>query len=220
VTLSTLRILNAEQQVIQQGSKFRFCLLTLYSPLQCLIACLNKLCIHLLICLRVVQNNHFFLGTHIPYDEAGETGVICNKDLPGLICYASNQTDGSCLDYEIRVFCDECSSTTAPTTKAPNLCKPRWLDWVNTMTPNGDMNYVEHEFMTLAKQQELCFDGKINRIECETTNGISHFSSGEKLTCDILSGLTCRNSDNYPVPCNDYKVRYFCDCEGKTFMCS
>ncbi|WAR09835.1 CRAM-like protein [Mya arenaria] len=152
-------------------------------------------------------------GTHIPYDQTGENGVICNNDLKGLLCYAKNQTDGSCLDYEIRVFCDECASTPAVTTAAPKTCNPRWLPWINTMTPTNEMSYVEHEFMSLQKQQELCFDGKITRIECQTIYGVSFHSAGTiGSTCEILSGLTCKNSDNYPVPCDDYQVRYYCDC--------
>ncbi|WAR09825.1 MFGM-like protein [Mya arenaria] len=152
-------------------------------------------------------------GTHIPFDQTGENGVICNNDLQGLLCYAKNQTDGSCLDYEIRVFCDECASTPAVTTAAPKTCNPRWLPWINNMTPTTDMSYVEHEFMSLQKQQELCFDGKITRIECQTIYGVSFHSAGTVgSTCEILSGLTCKNSDNYPVPCDDYQVRYYCDC--------
>ncbi|WAQ93441.1 EDIL3-like protein [Mya arenaria] len=152
-------------------------------------------------------------GTHIPYDQTGENGVICNNDLKGLLCYAKNQTDGSCLDYEIRVFCDECASTPAVTTPAPMTCNPRWLPWINHMTPTNELSYVEHEFMSLQKQQELCFDGKITRIECQTIYGVSFHSAGSiGSTCEILSGLTCKNSDNYPVPCDDFQVRYYCDC--------
>ncbi|WAR14241.1 HMCT-like protein [Mya arenaria] len=152
-------------------------------------------------------------GTHIPYDQTGENGVICNNDLKGLLCYAKNQSDSSCLDYEIRVFCDECASTPAVTTPAPKTCNPRWLPWINNMTPTNEMSYVEHEFMSLQKQQELCFDGKITRFECQTIYGVSFHSAGTVgSTCEILSGLTCKNSDNYPVPCDDFQVRYYCDC--------
>lgn len=160
------------------------------------------------------------VGTHIPYDQAGEKNVVCNNEIKGLVCFAQNQTDGSCMDYEIRVFCDECASTTVnpllTTTPQPSTCKPRWLPWINSMTPTSDMSYVEHEFMSLDKQKELCSDGRITRIECETTSGIPFYSAGAVgTTCDITSGFTCRNDENYPIPCEDYKVRYFCECERK-----
>ncbi|XP_052248669.1 mucin-5AC-like isoform X9 [Dreissena polymorpha] len=152
-------------------------------------------------------------GTHIQYDQAGESGLICNNELKGLLCYAKNQTDGSCLDYEIRMFCDECSSPTTPRV-TPEVCSPKWLPWINKMIPTTDMNYVEHEFMTVAKQRELCPNGKLTRIECVTTSGIQHYSTGSiGTTCDVTSGLTCRNSENYPIGCEDFKVRYYCECE-------
>lgn len=163
------------------------------------------------------------VGTHIPYHQAGEENVVCNNEIKGLVCFAQNQTDGSCMDYEIRVFCDECASTTTntltgQTTPQPVVCKPRWLPWINTMTPTADMTYVEHEFMPLQKQHELCGDGHITRIECETASGIPFYSSGAVgTTCDITSGFTCRNDANFPVGCEDYTVRYYCDC-ARTYM--
>lgn len=165
------------------------------------------------------------VGTHIPYDQAGEANIVCNNDVKGLVCFAQNQTDGSCMDYEIRVFCDECAPTTPPTKEVTgqtstlsSSCKPRWLPWVNNMTPTSDLQYVEHEFMSLKKQAELCSDGHITRIECETTTGIPSYSAGAfGTTCDVTSGFTCRNIDNDPVPCDDYKVRYYCECDGKYY---
>lgn len=155
-------------------------------------------------------------GTHIPYNEAGEENVVCNNDLKGLVCFAQNQTDGSCLDYEIRVFCDACEATGSTTMAVPSRCKPKWLPWIDNMKPTTNMSYIEHEFMTIEEQEKQCVDGHVTRIECETTQGIPHFSVGAKgTTCDIYSGFTCRNSENYPVPCEDFKVRYYCDCARK-----
>ncbi|KAL4222951.1 Mucin-5B [Mactra antiquata] len=162
------------------------------------------------------------VGTHISYDQAGEENVVCNNNLKGLVCFAQNQTDGSCMDYEIRVFCDECSSPTTPQVDVTGHtssyeCKSKWLPWINTMTPTTDNNYVEHEFMSLAKQQELCYGGHITRIECQTANGIPYYSVGAiGTTCDVTSGFTCRNEENIPIPCDDYKVRYYCQCEVTT----
>lgn len=167
------------------------------------------------------------VGTHIPYDQAGEENVICNNHIKGVLCFAKNQTDGSCLDYEIRVFCDECattpSSASVTPTPAPHICKPRWLPWINNMTPTPDMSYIEHEFATQESLNRECWDGRITRIECETTSGIPQFSAGFiGSTCDIPTGLTCKNADNYPIPCEDFKIRYYCECVRKYFlyMCS
>lgn len=54
----------------------------------------------------------------------------------------------------------------------------------------------------------------MSEIECATTTGIASFSSGEMVSCTINNGLECLNDNNYPVPCSDYQVRYYCDCGG------
>ena len=155
-------------------------------------------------------------GTHIPFNQAGEDNVVCNNDIKGLVCFAQNQTDGSCLDYEIRVFCDTCEGAGSTTTLAPTPCQPKWLPWINNMKPTTNESYIEHEYITIKEQQQQCSNGHVTRIECETIDGIPHDSvMATGTTCDIFSGYTCRNSENYPVPCEDMKVRYYCDCERK-----
>ena len=66
--------------------------------------------------------------------------------------------------------------------------------------------------MTDKEKQEFCPDGKITDIECQTTDGISHYSSGEQLVCSVDSGLICKNEDNSPIDCSDYRIRYKCEC--------
>ncbi|KAK3611483.1 hypothetical protein CHS0354_039095 [Potamilus streckersoni] len=163
------------------------------------------------------------VGTHIPYNQAGETDVICDLNMNGVMCDASKQADGICMDYEIRVFCDDCSTTLSPIpdqtetpTLAPYACQPKWSDYINKMTPTSDMDYTEHEFMTDIEKKTFCSDGLITRIECETVAGIPVYSSGSVgTTCNVNSGFTCKNSDNFPVPCEDFRVRYYCDCARK-----
>lgn len=53
----------------------------------------------------------------------------------------------------------------------------------------------------------------MDKIECVTVDGdIPSYSSGEMLTCYADSGLVCRNADNFPVDCQNYKIRYHCNC--------
>eukprot|EP00479_Gromia_sphaerica_P009638 TRINITY_DN4136_c0_g1_i1.p1 TRINITY_DN4136_c0_g1~~TRINITY_DN4136_c0_g1_i1.p1 ORF type:complete len:137 (-),score=11.52 TRINITY_DN4136_c0_g1_i1:152-562(-) len=51
-------------------------------------------------------------------------------------------------------------------------------------------------------------------IECATTAGAPYTSTGETFVagknCD-LAGLACKNSDNPPNGCSDYKVKYCVD---------
>ena len=90
------------------------------------------------------------------------------------------------------------------------------------MTPTFDTNYVEHEFMTPSEIQKFCPGGNITQIECQTIDGIPSESSGEILTCNRMTGLTCSNQANDPIPCSDYQVRYYCLCSGNCilFSCS
>ena len=87
---------------------------------------------------------------------------------------------------------------------------PKWTGWINVDTPStGD---GDRERMTDKEKQEFCPHGKVVEIECETIDGIGYFSSGEQLVCDVEQGLICKNEDNSPIDCSDYRVRYRCEC--------
>lgn len=61
----------------------------------------------------------------------------------------------------------------------------------------------------------FCPGGRITDIECKTINDIEYYSSGETLTCTVETGLICLNTDNDPIGCNDYQIRYKCSCGRK-----
>ena len=95
-------------------------------------------------------------------------------------------------------------------THSPYTCVPKWTGWINVDTPStGD---GDRERMTDKEKQEFCPHGKVVEIECETIDGIGYFSSGEQLVCDVEQGLICKNEDNSPIDCSDYRVRYRCEC--------
>ena len=101
---------------------------------------------------------------------------------------------------------------TLPTTQAlvPPPCVTRWSRWFNRDNPfTGD---GDHEAMTPTEMSIFCAGGRLSRIECETESGIQHYSSGEIVSCSINHGFECLNANNAPIPCSDYKVRYYCDC--------
>ena len=104
-------------------------------------------------------------------------------------------------------------------TGAPSLCKDRWTDWINKDTPTtGD---GDHEMLSPAELKAFCSDGKIKTIECVTTSGIASYSTGEIALCTIEGGSVCLTADNAPIPCSDYKIRYFCECDGESaLICS
>lgn len=86
----------------------------------------------------------------IPFDQTGETGVMCNLDTKSLVCMNTDQKGGkTCSDYEIRVFCDECSKpTAAPSanpsipTAVPKTCDNKWSDWINRHEPDAVGEYT------------------------------------------------------------------------------
>ena len=105
------------------------------------------------------------------------------------------------------------STTQGPT--PPPCIGTRWTKWFNRDTPStGD---GDHESMTPTEMAMFCAGGRISRIECATVSGIPDYSSGEIVSCSVNNGFECLNANNFPVPCSDYKVRYFCDCNSKFF---
>ena len=99
------------------------------------------------------------------------------------------------------------------TTAAPPLCKDRWSDWINKDSPTtGD---GDREMLSPVELKAFCSDGKIKTIECVTTTGVASYSTGEIAMCTIEGGSICLNDDNFPIPCSDYKIRYFCECTGE-----
>lgn len=105
-------------------------------------------------------------------------------------------------------------SSTTQTPPPHKVCKTGFTDWINRDRPesgNGD-----HEALTDAEKADRCPGGSMTRVECYAEAGdIPSYSSGEVLTCDAATGLTCNNADNFPVTCTDYKIRYYCQCPGK-----
>ena len=91
-------------------------------------------------------------------------------------------------------------------------CQTKWSSWINTDTPSiGD---GDRETWKNTEKQTFCPGGNITKIECETVDDIPSYSSGDISTCSVSSGFVCYNADNFPIQCQDYKIRYFCSCSG------
>ena len=120
--------------------------------------------------------------------------------------------------FPLNIFADDGHSpptlAVQTTTQQPTpLCVDRWTDFINQDHPdtgNGDL-----EKWSASQLAAFCPDGKITQIECITTTGIASYSTGEIAMCTIEGGSVCLNDDNAPFPCSDYKIRYFCKCNGK-----
>ncbi|XP_048245023.1 mucin-5AC-like isoform X2 [Haliotis rufescens] len=156
----------------------------------------------------------------IPFDQTGETGVMCNLDTKSLVCMNTDQKGGkTCSDYEIRVFCDECSKpTAAPSanpsipTAVPKTCDNKWSDWINRHEPDA---VGETEKVTKEDLDRHCAGGSVGEVECDTvSDNMAYYLSGDIVKCDAQTGLSCKHSDNTPMKCHDYKLRFKCKCES------
>ncbi|XP_076461744.1 uncharacterized protein LOC143294198 [Babylonia areolata] len=152
----------------------------------------------------------------IKYYSSGEI-VTCDLNT-GLVCSNGDNSPIPCSDYQVRYRCKCLEVPTAyppgytgyTPTAQPYTCTNGWTDWINQDSPDtgdGDL-----EKLTDQEKQQLCPGGQLVEIECETTDGIKYYSSGEIVTCDLNTGLVCSNGDNSPIPCSDYQVRYRCKC--------
>ena len=101
-----------------------------------------------------------------------------------------------------------------PSTQSPPpLCVDRWSTFINQDNPNSGTGDIEN--WSASQLAAFCPNGKVTQIECVTTTGIASYSTGDIMTCTIEGGLSCLNDDNAPMKCQDYKIRYFCKCNGK-----
>ncbi|CAG2238501.1 unnamed protein product [Mytilus edulis] len=83
---------------------------------------------------------------------------------------------------------------------------------------NVDIGESDHEFLTPEELERFCPRGNITKVECmvDSVHPIPYYSTGEIVRCDKYHGLVCNNADNFPIPCNDYKIRYYCKCPVET----
>ncbi|CAG5117515.1 unnamed protein product [Candidula unifasciata] len=84
------------------------------------------------VCSNIINIECRVAGTETLFSQSGENHLACDF-LNGFRCYNSEQSDGHCLDYEVRVLCwgDQCSGK-PESTKAPQLTTPGLLDTART----------------------------------------------------------------------------------------
>ena len=103
------------------------------------------------------------------------------------------------------------STTTNPPPRIP--CVGGWSTWINHNNPSTGTG--DREQLTDAEKLQLCSGGNLTRVECHVVDGdIPSYSSGEVAECSVERGFTCNNADNFPIPCSDYKARFYCECPG------
>lgn len=103
---------------------------------------------------------------------------------------------------------------TGPTT-SPSSCSA-WSDWINDYTKPAWGDY-ESKTPDQLRKMGFCLNGQIFDIECrDVKNNRPWTETRDKdVVCSLEKGLAC-----FPARqakgnrCQDYKIRYFCECFG------
>lgn len=155
-------------------------------------------------------------STGMPWDQAGQTGVTCDKNQRSLMCI--DTADQTCFDYEIRVLCDECSSQTPTITQHSTSSSSSlgcgWSTWFNR---DSDVSNGDYEQLNSQELRDLCPGGEITQIECNSVTDDQPYYLRFDLftTCDLDTGFTCDAEMNFGLVCVDFKIRYLCECPGE-----
>ncbi|XP_078600776.1 uncharacterized protein LOC144875877 isoform X3 [Branchiostoma floridae x Branchiostoma japonicum] len=113
------------------------------------------------------------------------------------------------------------SSTTTKPFSLPMECPvagaDAWTPWMNVDSPTdgdgGDYETLE----ALHQKYVFCEDNMITQVKCQVAGfGASAESQGQKVTCDVSTGLICINDLQLPHTCLDYEIRVFCACGEQT----
>ncbi|XP_078571333.1 uncharacterized protein LOC144859018 isoform X2 [Branchiostoma floridae x Branchiostoma japonicum] len=157
----------------------------------------------------------------ISYSETGDVAYCNTTD--GLRCFNHDNwyTDQQCDNYKVRFYCDcPTETTTQPETTVPPSCVPHWTRFFDEHTPTVGQNGLETETLQdLRTKYMICHGQEITDVECLDNNGTSFTDTGDVAFCDVTNGLRCYNSDNWYTEdgqCEDYKVRFYCDCPETT----
>ncbi|XP_019625453.1 PREDICTED: mucin-5AC-like isoform X5 [Branchiostoma belcheri] len=122
------------------------------------------------------------------------------------------------------------STTTFTTSTASTTTKPfslpmecpvagadAWTPWMNVDTPanggGGDYDTLE----ALHQKYVFCEDNMITQVECQLVGfGTPADQTGQKVTCDVTTGLICIDDLQLAQKCYDYEIRVFCACGEET----
>ncbi|KAI8516201.1 hypothetical protein Bbelb_070140, partial [Branchiostoma belcheri] len=117
-------------------------------------------------------------------------------------------------------------TTQQPTTvqQNPDLCVDGWTPWMSSDEPGNPTDTTEGDEETfsslVAAGYNICGGNQnmVTSIECrEIATGADWQSSGAfGMRCDLYNWFYCRNAFNYPVGCEDYEIRVYCQCSETT----
>ena len=95
-----------------------------------------------------------------------------------------------------------------------------WTQWMNVDQPNNGMSGGDYEIYALLRAKYVfCERKQITEINChENELDIPANETNQLMSCTIMYGFKCKNSDQPSGECLDYKVRFYCDCALSTIV--
>ena len=122
-----------------------------------------------------------------------QAGEVYNCGLNGGTCVNSQQPDGFCQDYRVRFRCAS------------------WTGFMDRDNASGSGDYeTRNAFLASGQLPASCTAP--GGVECQTLGGTDWTLTGEVYTCNTSTGGACVNSQQPDGFCQDYQVRFLCQC--------
>ena len=164
-----------------------------------------------------------------PYGQIIAPGSVEESDDSCQVCQCLDNEyicDSSRCDYRYTTSSHSFSKNlTVVTTPKPRPPGPRqtttscsaWSDWINEYKNPAWGDYESKTGEQLQQQMGFCLNGRIVEIECrDVKNNRPWTETRDKdVVCSMEKGLSCLPArQGKGGRCQDYKIRYFCECFG------
>ncbi|XP_074774746.1 mucin-2 [Athene noctua] len=155
-----------------------------------------------------------------------EISLCCVPDIPECITSTTTSTTTAPPSSTMSTVSSPTVSTNTPTPTPPEIpssttnCECIWTDWIDVSYPNSsDKNSGDYEtFENILKHNSSWVCAKAENISCraEQFPQVNIEDLGQKVECDVNTGLICNNSDQVmggivPMPvCLNYEISLCC----------
>ncbi|XP_069079248.1 intestinal mucin-like protein [Pleurodeles waltl] len=133
-------------------------------------------------------------------------------DASGLVCYNNKQTQGTCLNYEVRFLCctyEPCKEPLASDCKLA-LETLAWTEWFDKTKPVAGAGEFETITNIEAAGKEICKSPRDIQCIAESFPYTPISTINEDVICNKSIGLICFDAKQRYQPCLNYRVRFLC----------
>ena len=85
-----------------------------------------------------------------------------------------------------------------------------WSQWFDRDNPSGTGDW--ETLADIAQQYPWTCARRPVLAECQATDGTPFYQTGNRVIFNSVDGCICRNIDNFPRRCRDYRIRVLCPC--------